>query len=127
MAAKYYERATQLDPSYALAWVGLSRVRNWQAVSGLIPRVEGRRLSREAVERALALNPNLAAAHPQMGRIRLYVDFDWAGADASIQRAMALEPGNPEYLGQAANSAAMFSRSDEALALARRAVELDPL
>ena len=29
MAAKYYERATQLDPSYALAWVGLSRVRNW--------------------------------------------------------------------------------------------------
>ena len=31
MAAKYYERATQLDPSYALAWAGLSRVRNWQA------------------------------------------------------------------------------------------------
>src|SRR6266851_5327747 len=30
MAAKYYERATQLDPSYALAWVGLSRARNWE-------------------------------------------------------------------------------------------------
>jgi tetratricopeptide (TPR) repeat protein len=62
-----------------------------------------------------------------MGRIRKFVDFDWAGADASVQRAMALEPGNPEYLDQAAYSAAMFSRSDEALALARRAVELDPL
>ena len=33
MAAKYFERATQLDPSYALAWVGLSRARNWQANS----------------------------------------------------------------------------------------------
>jgi TolB-like protein/DNA-binding winged helix-turn-helix (wHTH) protein len=127
MAATYYERATQLDPSYALAWVGLSRARNWQAVTGLIPSEEGRRLAREAIERALALNPNLAAAHSQMGRIRKFVDFDWAGADASIQRAMALEPGNPEYLDQAASSAAMFGRSEEALALARRAVELDPL
>jgi tetratricopeptide (TPR) repeat protein len=127
MAATYYERATQLDPSYALAWVGLSRARNWQAVIGLIPSEEGHRLAREAIERALALNPNLAAAHSQMGRIRKFVDFDWAGADASIQRAMALEPGNPEYLDQAAHSAAMFRRSDEALALARRAVELDPL
>src|SRR4029077_17375401 len=63
MAAKYYERATQLDPSYALAWVGLSRVRNWQANSGLAPVQEGHRLAREAIERALALNPNLAAAH----------------------------------------------------------------
>jgi TolB-like protein/DNA-binding winged helix-turn-helix (wHTH) protein len=127
MAAKYYERATQLDPSYALAWVGLSRARNWQATLGLIPREEGRRLSREAIERALTLNPNLAAAHSQMGRIRKFVDFDWAGADASVRRALALEPGNPEYLDQAAYSAAMFGRSDEALALARRAVELDPL
>jgi TolB-like protein/DNA-binding winged helix-turn-helix (wHTH) protein/Flp pilus assembly protein TadD len=127
MAAKYYERATQLDPSYALAWVGLSRARNWQANQGLIPMEEGRRLSREAIERALTLNPNLAAAHSQMGRIRKFVDFDWAGADASVRRALALEPGNPEYLDQAAYSAAMFSRSDEALALARRAVESDPL
>ena len=63
MAAKYYERATQLDPYYALAWVGLSRVRNRQANVGLIPAEEGHRPAREAVERALALNPNLAEAH----------------------------------------------------------------
>ena len=67
MAAKYFERATQLDPSYALAWVGLSRVRNWQVNLGVIPAEEGHRLAREAVERALALNPNLASAHAQMG------------------------------------------------------------
>lgn len=127
MAANYYERATQLDPSYALAWVGLSRARNWQATVGLIPMEEGHRLAREAIERALALNPNLAAAHAQMGRIKRFVDFDWAGADASIQRAVALEPGNPEYLDHAAYSAAFFGRPDEALALARRAVDLDPL
>jgi tetratricopeptide (TPR) repeat protein len=47
-------------------------------------------------------------------------------ADDPIKRAIALEPGNPEYPDQAASSAAT-DRSEEALALARRAVELDPL
>jgi TolB-like protein/DNA-binding winged helix-turn-helix (wHTH) protein/TPR repeat protein len=127
MAGKYYERATQLDPSYPWAWVGLSRVRKWQAFRGLIPSEEGYRLAREAVERALALNPNLAAAHTQMGRIKQQLDFDWAGADASYQRAVELEPGNPEAVNGAASSAAILGRFDEALRLNRRAVDLDPL
>jgi TolB-like protein/DNA-binding winged helix-turn-helix (wHTH) protein len=127
IAAKYFERATQIDPSYALAWAWLSRARNWQADEGLIPMEEGRRLSREAIERALALNPNLAAAHAQMGRIKQQVDYDWAGADASFQRAVALEPANAENVGFAAWSAAIFGRFDEALKLNRRAVDLDPL
>jgi len=126
LAAKYFERATQIDSSYALAWVWLSRARNWQANEGLIPMEEGRRLSREAIERALALNPNLAAAHAQMGRIKQQVDYDWAGADASFQRAVALEPANAENMGFAAWSAAIFGRFDEALELNRRAANLDP-
>jgi TolB-like protein/DNA-binding winged helix-turn-helix (wHTH) protein/tetratricopeptide (TPR) repeat protein len=126
-AAKYYERATQLDPSYALAWVGLSRVRQWQAVRGLIPSEEGHRLAREAVERALELNPNLAEAHAQIARIKWQGDFDWAGADASIRRAIVLEPGDPAIVGLAGSSAATIGRFDEALQLARRAVDLDPL
>src|SRR5712672_2640705 len=127
MAAKYYERATQLDPSYALAWAALSRVRNWQVNTGVIPAEEGHRLAREAVERALALNPNLAEAHAQMGRIKQQVDFDWAGADASLQRAVAFDPENPEVVRTAAGSATMLGRFDEALQLRRRAVDLDPL
>jgi tetratricopeptide (TPR) repeat protein len=127
MAAKYFERATQLDPSYALAWVWLSRTRNWQANAGVIPAEEADRLAREAVERALALNPKLAAAHVQMARVKHQVDFDWAGADASAKRALALEPGNPENLKSAASAAALLGRLDEAIELSRRAVAIDPL
>jgi Flp pilus assembly protein TadD len=86
---------------------------------------EGRRLSRETIERALALNPSLGIL--ANGRLEMLVDFDWAGAVESVRRALVLEPRNPEYLDQAAYSAARFGCSDEALALARRAVELDPL
>jgi TolB-like protein/DNA-binding winged helix-turn-helix (wHTH) protein len=127
MAAKYFERATQLDPSYALAWVWLSRARNWQANEGLIPMEEGRRLAREAVERALSLNPNLAEAHAQIGLIKRQVDYDWAGADASFRRAIVLEPGNPDFVIKAADSAANLGRFDEALQLDHRAIDLDPL
>jgi TolB-like protein/DNA-binding winged helix-turn-helix (wHTH) protein len=126
-AANYYEHATQLDPSYALAWVGLSRVRKWQAVRGLLPTEAGYRLARDAVERALSLNPTLAEAHNQMGRIQQQIDFDWAGADSSFQRAVELEPGNPESVRLAAFLASILGRFDKALPLSRRAVDLDPL
>jgi tetratricopeptide (TPR) repeat protein len=68
-----------------------------------------------------------AEAHAQMGRIKQQVDFDWAGADASFQRAIALEPRNPENVRLEAFSADILGRSDEAIQLGRRAVDLDPL
>ncbi len=126
-SAKSFERAVQLDPSYALAWVGLSRARHWQAVRGLVPIDDGRRLARQAVVRALDLNPNLATALVQMGRIKRQDDFDWAGAETSTQRALALEPKNPEIVRLAAFSALILGRFDESLLLNHRAVELDPL
>jgi tetratricopeptide (TPR) repeat protein len=101
--------------------------RNWQANEGLIPMEEGRRLAREAVERALLLNPSLAEAHAQMGRIKQQVDYDWAGANASFQRAVALEPGNPEHVYLAALPAVCFGHFDEALQLDHQAIDLDPL
>jgi tetratricopeptide (TPR) repeat protein len=55
------------------------------------------------------------------------VDYDWAGANASYQRAVELAPGNPEGIGLAAVLAAELGRFDEAVKLARRAVDFDPL
>lgn len=73
------------------------------------------------------LDPNLALAHAQMGWIKMVHDWDWTGADTSIQHALALEPGNALVVRAAGFLDFILGRLEEALALDRRAVELDPL
>ena len=78
------------------------------------------------MERALALDPNLAEAHSTLGMLMRTYDWDWAGADAEQQRALQLEPGNATAVLNAARLASTLGRLDEAMRLNRRAAELDP-
>ncbi len=126
-ALGYYEQAIKLDSSYAPAWVGLSRARFSQADRDFAPHEEREREAREAVEQALALDPNLAEAHAQIGRIQMFVDWNWTGASASLQRALALDPGNSAVVGFASRQVACLGRFEESLGLVRRAIVLDPL
>lgn len=126
-AVDYFGRAIQLDPGYAPAWAGLGESRASQAMADWVPSNEGFRKAREAVARALVLNPDLGEAHATLGRIKMFHDFDWAGAEASYQRALALEPGNAKIIGTSATLAKVLGRLDEAIALNRRAIRIDPL
>ncbi len=126
-AAGYFEQALKVDPNYAAAWAGLAVVRRGQAGAGSLPLEEGYRQAREAADRALALDGNLADAHVQIGVIKTRHDWDWVGAEASLQRALALEPANVSALRNRATLAATLGRVDEALRLDRRVVEIDPL
>jgi len=126
-AIDYYEQAIRLDPGYAPAWAELAATSSSQAGLGYIPVDEGFRKAREAAKRALALDPNLAVGHLAMGLIQRAYDWDWTAADASFQRALALEPGNARIIGVASSLAADLGRLDEALSSDRRAVALDPL
>ena len=75
----------------------------------------------------MSLNPNVTEAHTQMGPLQQLVDYYWTGANASFQRAIAVEPDNPEGVRGAAYGAAELGRFGEAFSLVRRAVRLDPL
>ncbi len=126
-AASYYEQAIKLDSNYAPAWVGLSRARFRQADRGFIPHEEGQRQAREAAEQALALDPSLPEAYARIGQMKRLVDWDWMGANASLQRALALDPGNPAVLFDASSLAGSLGEFEEALELVRRSIALDPL
>jgi serine/threonine-protein kinase len=126
-AIAYYEQAIKLDPNYAPAWAALSLARSFQAGAYTGPVRERYSRAREAAERALALDPNSADGYAALGSIERIFDWDWAGADACYQRALALEPGNAEVVQGAGWMAATLNHFDEALRLNRKAVELDPL
>ena len=126
-AVGYFEQATQLDPGYAKAWASLGDARSRQAVTGEVDTQESFRLAREAVERSLALDPELGDAHSAKAWIQQIHDWDWAGADASYKRALALEPGNADVVSHSGILARFLGRLDEATALARRAIQIEPL
>ena len=126
-AVSSYEEAIRLDPDYAPAWAGLAEARGQQASQGHMPFADGYREARTAAERALALDPNLADAQEGLGSIQMWWDWDWAAADASYKRALALEPGNAKVLVGAGWLARTLGRFEEALTLYRRAAEVDPL
>jgi TolB-like protein/Tfp pilus assembly protein PilF len=126
-AIDYLKLALDLDPAFALAWAQLGGAYSLQVVMGWAPVTEGFARAREAVGRALALEPDLAEGHAQMGWIQARHDWDWSGAEASYARALALAPGDAVVLRGAGAVAEGLGRIDEAIALARRVLEQDPL
>jgi TolB-like protein/cytochrome c-type biogenesis protein CcmH/NrfG len=124
-AAVYYQKATGLDPTFARAWAGLGATRAFQAGLGYVPSKKGYTQAKAAVKKALALDQSLAYAHAVMGWIHMSDDWDWEAADASYQRAMSLEPKRGQV--EAAQLAVAWGRFKIASALARRAVEIDPI
>lgn len=124
-AISYYEEALQLDTNYADAMVGLARAR-FGAAFGVRPEIDVVK-ARELIDRAIALDPQLAEAYVARALIERSYDFDWAAAESSLKQARELEPGNFHLLAQAAALAETVGRFDESLTLFREALARDPL
>jgi TolB-like protein len=94
-AAEYYSQATQIDPRYARAWssLAIASVELGNYLDGASAQ-EAYVRAREAVDRALAISPELGAAHRAHAVILLYVDLDWLGAEAECRIALALAPND---------------------------------
>ncbi|HET9253258.1 MAG TPA: protein kinase [Candidatus Eisenbacteria bacterium] len=124
---EHLNAALARNPDFALAWAERARAYFNEASFGWAPVVEGSGRAREAVDRALELEPNLAEGHARRGWIQATFDWDWRGAEASFRRAMEAAPGNFAVLRGAASLAHFRGRLDEAIELFGRALEQDPL
>ena len=129
IAIEAYRAALKLDPNYALAWAGLSiAYANGTAQAWLETDLdEGFRLAREAAGKAMQLAPDLAESHDALGVLRRTNEWDWKGAEESFARALELAPHNIRIMRHTAFMLLARGRYDEAIALVRQAVELDPL
>jgi tetratricopeptide (TPR) repeat protein len=129
-AVDFYRQALKLDPHYALAWAMLAKVYTWQAYSGELAAAEGEAESRDAVQRALAIDPNCAEAYYARGNI-FRIAGDWTAATSDYERAAALDPHGEVGDGAQANililKGAMSGRYDDIMDWDRRYLERNPL
>jgi len=126
-AIDLYEQAIAMDPGFALAWAGLSRVHQAQAGYGFAPIDEGYARAREAAQHALRVAPALADGHVELGRILQMHDWNWPAADAEYRRALELAPGDVHALRAAAELARILGRRDDSRELIGQVLALDPL
>ena len=122
----YFQKATDIQPDYAEAWAGLADVYGAEVAGGTMDPRTGIPLERRAAERALALGPDLAAAHTAMGGAYLISSWDPANADREALLALHLDPNYPRTYYLLGDVLAGLHRFPEAIEAEKKFMELDP-
>jgi len=124
-AIQSLESAVGEDPEFGLALAALSDAcRNMVDMKqGAQEEMRARALS--YARKAVAVNPNLPEAHAALAAT-LQMDWDWKGAEASYREAIRLAPRSPAAYRRMGGLVLQFGRTDEALALFQKGLELDP-
>ena len=126
-----YQHAVELDPRFARAWAGVARTHTWIAgfaTEGGQKAFDAHLASaRDAVARALAIEPDLPDALYARAWIETNFDFNWSAATQTVSKAMALAPADPNVLIAAANLETALGNTDRAIEIYGKAVELDPV
>jgi TolB-like protein/class 3 adenylate cyclase/Tfp pilus assembly protein PilF len=125
-AVKYFEKALDVDPEYALALTGLadSYLMLWNY--GHVRKEEAFGRAERGVTRALELDKTIAEAHASLGLIRVY-QRRWDEAESAYREAIRLSPGYATAHHWYGWFLGVKGRVREGLKSLRRALELDPL
>ena len=125
-ARHMFERAIDLDPEYAAAYVGLGLTYlnewTWQWSQDPQPLEQ----AFELAQKAIVLNDSLPMAHILMGKIYLWKK-QHEQAIAELERAIALDPNDADAYAHLANILNFAGRSEEAIGLVKKAMRLNPL
>jgi TolB-like protein len=120
-----YRKAVALDPGYAAAYSGIADA-EWR-IADMAGETAGYQRAAVAADKAIALAPESPEGYWARGRLRNYYYFDWHGAEADFQKALALDanfvPAQVDY----AELLASLGRTPDALAMLRRTIAVDPL
>ncbi len=113
-SVEYFTQAAARDPGYAQAYSGLAQSELFLA-SITVPDPKWIAPAKSAAERAIALDDRDPDAHAILGNIHLWHEWDAAGGERELHRALVLEPGRDAYERWYALAASMLGRYDKAL------------
>jgi TolB-like protein/DNA-binding winged helix-turn-helix (wHTH) protein len=125
-AGKYFKRAVELQPDYALAWSGLSDYYGLGMVDGEMDPREGRAPFEAAAQKAVDLDDSLPEAHNSLCAAFFFSQWDLARADRECVRAIGLDPKFAEAYHLRAKLLAALNRHAEAIESQKKASEIDP-
>jgi serine/threonine protein kinase/Tfp pilus assembly protein PilF len=124
---EYFEKAINLDKTYALAYVGLANCYKELSRVFYLSRKEGYPKAKEALMKALKLDETLGEAHAILASIMFISDWNMYGPEELFQRAIELSPGSALVYSLYTTYLGWIGRHDKSIAVAKRALELDPL
>jgi len=126
---EYFEQAIAKDPEYALAHAGVAMAFTELGGQGggAVTPAQAYERAKEAAAKALALDGALEEARCMLAFLKFVCDFDWTGAEAEFKRALDLSPGSADTYDLYGRMLSALTRYDEAIAMVKRAQELDPL
>jgi len=117
-AAAYFQQAVDLEPKYAPAYAGLSDALYQLAWADSPQAPDLIRRSKIAANKALELDDGLAEAHSAAGGVKLQ-DWDWSGARAEFERALALKPNYIRALDLYSSTLILFGQNDKAIEVSK--------
>jgi TolB-like protein/Tfp pilus assembly protein PilF len=125
-AEQYFQRAVEIDPKFAVAFVGVADTLVLRLGYTGYPREATLEKADAAIQQALALEPGLAEAVAGAATLAL-IKEDYAAAEASFRRAIDLSPSSPTAYRGCSQLYGLMGRNDDSLRCATKAAELDPL
>ena len=126
-ALAYFQRAIDLDPTYAQGYAGLADAYNILGYYNVLAPSEAYPKGKAAAVKALELDDSLAEPHAALGVVRRDFEWDWPGAQREFQRANELNPGYVEAYHWRSTLLAMLGQHEEALLEKKKALAMDPL
>jgi tetratricopeptide (TPR) repeat protein len=122
----YMQQAIDKDPTNPLPYAALA-LGYCLIGHGTNPPPDAFARAKAAALKAEELGGTLAETAAALGQIKLFVEWDWAGAEKDLRQAIALNPSLPEAQRMYSWYLLLIGRGDEAIATMKRAIEVDPL
>ncbi|MDH3492149.1 MAG: protein kinase [Acidobacteriota bacterium] len=122
-----FQEAIKIDPSYALAWSGLADSYFLLPEYGSFAPKEYLPKAKEAAQKAIELDPNLAEAQTSMAYIEHSYDWKFSEAERRYKKAIELNPNYATAYQWYGELLSQQKRFEEAEKIANKSVELDPL
>ncbi|HZE72928.1 MAG TPA: protein kinase [Pyrinomonadaceae bacterium] len=123
---EFYRKAIELDPNYALAYIGIAGA-YLTSSDWYLPPTDAMPKMKAAALKALELDNTLADAHTYLGANANWYEWDWSTGERELELAIELDPANAEAHHQYGFYFAMMGRTNQAVSEMEKAQQLAPL